>query len=125
MARHFKRPLLPFCDSRESAGSNRLWPGKRRVVAIRLRHKNATATSAAQGVRRILVASLNTTVYSGTALRACQLLGGPDEVARRAGVSSLLIKAILKDSLVPPPSLFLKIVDILMSAEASEARRQP
>jgi hypothetical protein len=67
---------------------------------------------------------LNNTVYSGTALRACQLLGGPDEVARRAGVSSLLIKAILKESLVPPPSLFLKIVDILMSAEGSGARRQ-
>ncbi|OGA55565.1 MAG: hypothetical protein A3G81_13745 [Betaproteobacteria bacterium RIFCSPLOWO2_12_FULL_65_14] len=58
-------------------------------------------------------------------LRACQLLGGPEEVARRAGVSSLLIKAILKDSLVPPPSVFLKIVDILLSAEASEGRRQP
>lgn len=88
-----------------------------------LRHKNATATTAALGFPRILADSLNNTVYSGAVLRACQLLGGPDEVARRAGVSSLLIKAILKDSLVPPPSLFLKIVDILMSAEASEARR--
>jgi len=68
---------------------------------------------------------LNNTVYSGAVLRACQLLGGPEEVARRAGVSSLLIKAILKDSLVPPPSVFLKIVDILLSAEASEGRRQP
>jgi predicted transcriptional regulator len=67
---------------------------------------------------------LNNKVYSGAVLRACQILGGPDEVARRAGVSRLLIKAILKDSLVPPPSVFLKIVDILMSAEGTEAHRQ-
>jgi predicted transcriptional regulator len=66
---------------------------------------------------------LKNKVYSGAVLRACQILGGPDEVARRAGVSRLLIKAILKDSLVPPPSVFLKIVDILMSAEGTEAHR--
>ena len=63
-------------------------------------------------------------LYSGAALRACQLLGGPDEVARRVGVSRLLIMAILKDSVVPPPAIFLKLVDILMAAEAYEARRQ-
>ena len=62
-------------------------------------------------------------LYSGAVLRACQLLGGPEEVARRLGVSRLLIMAILKDSLVPPPAVFLKLVDILMSAEAREARR--
>ena len=77
------------------------------------------------GLPRILAVSLNNTVYSGAVLRACQLLGGPDEVARRTGVSRLMIKAILKDSLVPPPSVFLKIVDILMSAEAADTRRQP
>jgi hypothetical protein len=68
---------------------------------------------------------LNNTVYSGAALRACQILGGPEEVARRVGVSCLFIRAILKDSLVPPPSVFLKIVDILMSAETTDGRRQP
>lgn len=52
------------------------------------------------------------------------MLGGPDEVARRAGVTRQLIKAILEDAFVPPPSVFLKIVDILMSAEAPESRRQ-
>ena len=76
------------------------------------------------GFPRILAGSLNNKVYSAAVLRACQILGGPDEVARRAGVPCLLIKAILKNSLVPPPSLFLKIVDIVMSAEAPDARRQ-
>ena len=63
-------------------------------------------------------------VYSGAALRACQILGGPEEVARRTGVSCVFIQAILKEALVPPPSVFLKIVDIIMSADAPNARRQ-
>ncbi len=67
---------------------------------------------------------MNNKVYSGAVLRACQILGGPEEVARRAGVSCLLINAILNDSLVPPPSIFLKIVDIVMSADGAEARQQ-
>lgn len=37
-------------------------------------------------------------------------------------MSRLLIMAILKDSLVPPPAVFLKLVDILMSVEAYTAR---
>jgi hypothetical protein len=90
----------------------------------RLRHKNATATFPGRGFLRILAGSLNNKVYSGAVFRACQILGGPDEVARRTGVSCLLIRAILKESLVPPPSVFLKIVDIVMSAEGTEARRQ-
>lgn len=61
-------------------------------------------------------------LYSDAVLRACQLLGGPDEVARRVGVSRLLIMAILKDSAVPPPAVFLKLVDLLMSAEARQPR---
>jgi hypothetical protein len=63
-------------------------------------------------------------VYREAVLRACQLLGGPDEVARRAGVSRLMIKAVLEDALVPPPRVFLKVVDILMAAESYDANRQ-
>jgi hypothetical protein len=68
---------------------------------------------------------LKNKVYSGAVLRACQILGGPDEVARRTGVSCLLIHAILRDAFVPPPSVFLKIVDIVMSGDAPDARREP
>jgi hypothetical protein len=56
-------------------------------------------------------------VYSRAILRACQLLGGPEQLAVRVGVSRLMVRALLKGFLVPPPSLFLKVVDILMAAE--------
>ena len=59
---------------------------------------------------------MNNKVYSEAVLRACQLLGGPDEVARRIGVSRLLVVAMLKDSVVPPPAIFLKLVDIVMAS---------
>jgi len=61
---------------------------------------------------------LKNKVYSEAVLRACQLLGGPDEVARRIGVSRLLVIAMLKDAVVPPAPIFLKLVDIVMAAAA-------
>lgn len=68
------------------------------------------------GFTRILAATIvKSRVYSEAVLRACQLLGGPDEVARRIGVSRLLVIAILKDAVVPPPAIFLKIVDIVLA----------
>lgn len=56
-------------------------------------------------------------VYSRAVLRACQLLGGPEQVAVRVGVSRLLIQAFLKGSVQPPQDVFLKLVDILMAAD--------
>lgn len=59
-------------------------------------------------------------VHSRALLRACQLLGGPDQLAARVGVSRLLIPAFLKGSVVLPPHLFLKVIDILMAADGFE-----
>ena len=54
-------------------------------------------------------------------LRACQILGGPEQLAVRLGMSHLLVKAMLKGTLVPPPPVFLKVVDILMAFDGGDA----
>ncbi len=62
-------------------------------------------------------------------MRACQILGGPEQLAVRLGMSHLLVKAMLKGTLIPPPSVFLKLVDLLMaldgrdSCDAANSRR--
>lgn len=61
--------------------------------------------------------SVGQSVYSRAILRACQLLGGPDQLAVRVGVSRLMIRALLKGSLPPSQQIFLKVIDILMAAE--------
>jgi len=61
--------------------------------------------------------SVGHSVYSRAILRACQLLGGPDQVAVRVGVSRLMIRALMKGSLNPSPKIFLKVIDILMAAD--------
>ena len=60
-------------------------------------------------------------VQSQAVFRACQLLGGPEQLAARIGVSRLLVKAILKGSLPTSHQLFLKVVDILAAADGYEA----
>jgi hypothetical protein len=105
------------------ATSNRLWPNGAASLSGYVIRTLPRLTPAR--VSRILAVGLKNKVYSLAALRACQILGGPGEVARRTGVSCLLIQAILKDAFVPPPSVFLKIVDIVMSADAPDARREP
>jgi hypothetical protein len=59
-------------------------------------------------------------VYSRIILRACQILGGPEQLAVRLGMSHLLVKAMLKGTLVPPPPVFLKVVDILMAFDGRD-----
>ena len=59
-------------------------------------------------------------VQSQAVFRACQLLGGPEQLAARVGVSRLLIKAILKGSFPASHTLFLKVVDILAAADGYE-----
>ena len=61
--------------------------------------------------------SVGRSVYSRAILRACQLLGGPDQLAVRVGVSRLMIRALLKGSLPPSQQIFLKVIDILMAAD--------
>jgi hypothetical protein len=61
--------------------------------------------------------SVGQSVCSQAILRACQLLGGPDQVAVRIGVSRLMIRALMKGSLNPSPKIFLKVIDILMAAD--------
>ena len=72
--------------------------------------------------------SVGQSVYSRAILRACQLLGGPDQHAVRVGVSRLMIRALLKGSLPPSQQIFLKVIDILMAAEGYQqydSRAQP
>ena len=61
--------------------------------------------------------SVGRSVYSQAILRACQLLGGPDQLAVRVGVSRLMIRAVMKGSVNPSQKIFLKVVDILMAAD--------
>ena len=59
-------------------------------------------------------------VYSRIIFRACQILGGPEQITVRLGMSHLLVKAMLKGTLVPPPPVFLKVVDILMAFDGHD-----
>lgn len=64
-------------------------------------------------------------VQSQAVFRACQLLGGPEQLAARIGVSRLLIKAILNGCLPTSQLVFLKVVDILAAAEGYETYEAP
>ena len=50
-------------------------------------------------------------------LRACQLLGGPEMLAERIGISRVIVRAWMTGSLSPPKSYFFRVVDILHEAE--------
>jgi hypothetical protein len=46
--------------------------------------------------------------------RACQILGGVDELARHLKVSRAMLHAWLEGEDVPPASIFLKAVDLIL-----------
>ena len=50
-------------------------------------------------------------------VRACELLGGPELLAERIGISKIIVRAWMTGSLSPPKSYFFRVVDILHEAE--------
>jgi DNA-binding transcriptional regulator YdaS (Cro superfamily) len=59
------------------------------------------------------------TLHSRAVLRACQLVGGIEELASRIGVSRLMVRAWSCGAVVPGTRHFLKIVDVI-SAESQD-----
>jgi hypothetical protein len=56
-------------------------------------------------------------LQSRVVLRACELLGGPEVLAERIGISRIIVRAWMTGSLSPPKSYFFRVVDILHEAE--------
>ena len=56
------------------------------------------------------------TLYKRVVRRACDLLGGPEALAERLGVSVVVVRAWTTGKLSPPPRIFFRIVDILHEA---------
>lgn len=54
------------------------------------------------------------TVYTRVLHRACQILGGVDQLARHLKASRVLVHAWLEGEEVPPSSAFLKAVDLIL-----------
>jgi hypothetical protein len=54
------------------------------------------------------------TVYTRVLHRACQVVGGVEQLARRLKVSRSLLHAWLEGEDVPPPAIFLKAVDLIL-----------
>jgi hypothetical protein len=54
------------------------------------------------------------TVHTRVLHRACQILGGVDQLARHLKVSRTLLHAWLDGDDVPPASVFLKAVDLIL-----------
>ena len=54
------------------------------------------------------------TVHTRVLHRACQILGGVDQLARHLKVSRSLVHAWLEGEEVPPPSAFLRAVDLIL-----------
>jgi len=53
-------------------------------------------------------------VYTRVLHRACQILGGVEHLARHLKVSPFKVHAWLEGEDVPPPSIFLKAVDLIL-----------
>lgn len=62
-------------------------------------------------------AAVPNTLYSRVVARACELLGGPEALATRIGVSALMVRAWMTGALRPPTGYFFKVIDILNEAE--------
>jgi hypothetical protein len=59
------------------------------------------------------------TLHSRAVGRASELLGGPEKLASRLGVSHLMIGAWMASGGVPMPRrVFLKLVDIILSGDS-------
>ena len=54
------------------------------------------------------------TVHTRVLHRACQILGGVDQLARHLKASRVLVHAWLEGEEVPPSSAFLKAVDLIL-----------
>ena len=54
------------------------------------------------------------TVHTRVLHRACQVLGGVDQLARHLKASRELVHAWLEGEEVPPSSVFLKAVDLIL-----------
>jgi hypothetical protein len=57
------------------------------------------------------------TLQSRVVQCACDRLGGPEGLAERLGMSAPMVRAWLTGTLLPPPRLFFRIVDLLQEAE--------
>jgi hypothetical protein len=60
--------------------------------------------------------ALTATLHTRVVRRACELLGGPEPLAERLGLSTVMVRAWLAGKLSPPPRVFFRIVDILHEA---------
>jgi DNA-binding transcriptional regulator YdaS (Cro superfamily) len=63
-----------------------------------------------------MMPALANTLHSRVVTRVCEALGGPEKLADRIGVSTILVRAWMAGALLPPPSSFFRIVDILHEA---------
>lgn len=57
------------------------------------------------------------TLQSRVVARACHLLGGPELLAERLGVSKVMVRAWLSGALLPPKGYFFRLIDILDEAQ--------
>jgi DNA-binding transcriptional regulator YdaS (Cro superfamily) len=62
------------------------------------------------------------TVYSRTLQRAAELVGGPQELARRLGIFPSQLLPWLADTSTPPTEIFLKAVDIVGDHDIQQLR---
>ena len=60
------------------------------------------------------------TVYTRVLHRACQILGGVDQLARYLKVSRAMLHTWLEGEDVPPSSIFLKAVDLVLPSWGPE-----
>jgi hypothetical protein len=54
------------------------------------------------------------TVYTRVLHRACQVLGGVEQLSAYLKVSRTMLRRWLEGEDVPPPSIFLKAVDLIL-----------
>ena len=54
------------------------------------------------------------TVHTRVLHRACQIAGGVEQLAKRLRVSTAMLFRWLEGEDVPPPSIFLKAVDLVL-----------
>ena len=62
------------------------------------------------------------TVYSRTLVRAAELVGGQQELARQLGVFPSHLLAWIADTSTPPIEVFLKAVDIVGDHDIQQLR---
>lgn len=68
---------------------------------------------AAASVRPYSCAAMAKTVQSRAVERAAELLGGPEQLAARLGLSTGMVRAWIAGAVSPPDSHLLQVLDIL------------